>query len=143
MNPAAPEVGRYTESECLAQVERLAAEENELTELAALRRGSEAAFLTLVTRYHSALIRLAQSHIGDRGIAEELAQETWLVVLRNPEQFKGRSSLKTWIFAILLNCARNRARKEQHTIPFSVAQAARPAVSAEHFRDADDDWPGA
>jgi RNA polymerase sigma-70 factor (ECF subfamily) len=41
-------------------------------------------------------------------VAEEVAQDTWLAVLRGIAGFEGRSSLKTWIFRILVNQARKR-----------------------------------
>lgn len=43
-----------------------------------LRAGDEAAFSTLVERYHPTLVRLAQSYVGSRAVAEEVAQDTWL-----------------------------------------------------------------
>ena len=130
------------ETACLACVERASAEREEQAHIAALRNGSEAAFVKLVTRYQPALIRLALSYVRDRGIAEEVAQETWLAVLRSLERFEGRSSLKNWIFAILVNCARSRARKEQRTIPFTVAQDVESADSPERFSGPDDQWAG-
>lgn len=85
----------------------------------ALRRGDEQAFVTLVDRYHPALVRLAMTFVGDRAVAEDIAQETWLGVLRGIGNFEGRSSLKTWLFHILVNRAKTRAQREGRTIPFS------------------------
>jgi RNA polymerase sigma-70 factor (ECF subfamily) len=73
--------------------------------LAALRRGDEAAFAALIDRYHGALVRVAMLYVGERGAAEDVAQETWLGVVQGIDGFEGRSSLKTWIFRILLNRA--------------------------------------
>ena len=69
----------------------------------ALRAGDEAAFRELVTRHHGALVRVAMRYVSTRAVAEEVAQETWLAVIRNLPRFEGRSSLKTWIFTILAN----------------------------------------
>ena len=41
--------------------------------LAALRRGDEAAFITLIERYHPSLVRLALLYVPDRATAEEVA----------------------------------------------------------------------
>lgn len=105
--------------------------------LDALRRGDEAAFLALVTMHYAAMLRLAQMYVDSRAIAEEVIQETWLGVLQGLDRFEGRSSLKTWIFRILLNRARTRAQREHRTIPFSAlvtdAGPFEPAVEPDAF----------
>jgi RNA polymerase sigma-70 factor, ECF subfamily len=53
-------------------------------------------------------------------IAEDVAQDTWLAVIRGLHAFEGRSSLRTWIFHILVNRARSRAVREAHSVPFSA-----------------------
>jgi len=104
----------------------------------ALRKRDEAAFVTLVERHHNALLRLAQMYVPGREVAEEVVQETWLAVLQGIDRFEGRSSLKTWIFQILLNRARTRGKREARSIPFSalaekeLAQA-EPAVDPDRF----------
>jgi RNA polymerase sigma-70 factor, ECF subfamily len=79
----------------------------------------EAAFLEVVKRYSGAMLRLASVFVSDRATAEEIVQETWLAVLRGVHRFEGRSSLKTWIFRILSNQAKTRARRERRTVAFS------------------------
>lgn len=78
-----------------------------------LRAGDEAAFVELVGRYQPRMLRLAESTVRSRAVAEEVTQDTWLAVLRGVERFEGRSSFKTWLFHILLNRARSTAGKEQ------------------------------
>ena len=95
------------------------ASEDELRLVAALRAGDEASFVSLVTAYHTSLVRLAAIYVHDGALAEEVAQETWLAVLKGLEQFEGRSSLKTWIWHILLNRARTRGKREGRTVTFS------------------------
>ena len=77
-----------------------------------LRAGDEKAFVTLVQRYQPSLLRLAEMTVGSRAVAEEVTQDTWLAVVRGVERFEGRSSLKTWLFHILLNRARSTAGRE-------------------------------
>jgi RNA polymerase sigma-70 factor (ECF subfamily) len=79
----------------------------------ALRAGDEDAFVELVHRYQPGLLRLAEATVGSRAVAEEVCQETWLAVVRGVDRFEGRSSLKTWLFHILLNRARSTATREQ------------------------------
>lgn len=78
-----------------------------------LRTGDEAAFVELVRRYHHRLVRLAQTTVGSRAVAEEVTQDTWLAVVRGIERFEGRSSFRTWLYRVLLNRARSAAAKEQ------------------------------
>jgi RNA polymerase sigma-70 factor (ECF subfamily) len=87
--------------------------------VAGLRTGDSAVFDALVTRYHSSFVYVAQSIVRDRSIAEDVAQETWLAVLRAIDGFEQRSSLQTWLYRILVNIARGRARVERRTVPFS------------------------
>ena len=62
--------------------------------IAALRAGDESAFVTLLERYNASMIRVARIYVRDRSIAEEVAQEAWLGVLRGLDGFQARSSLK-------------------------------------------------
>lgn len=108
-----------------------------------LRRADEAAFVLLLDQYHTSLIRLALIYVSSHSIAEELVQETWLAVLQGIHRFEGRSSLKTWIFRILINQAKKRGQREGRQIPFSAlwqpeADPYEPAVEPERFRPAGD-----
>jgi RNA polymerase sigma-70 factor (ECF subfamily) len=85
-------------------------DESEL--VARLQAGDEEAFGALVRSYHTRLVRLAQTVVPSRAVAEEVVQDTWLAVMRGVERFEGRSSLRTWLFHILLNRARTTARRE-------------------------------
>jgi RNA polymerase sigma-70 factor (ECF subfamily) len=85
----------------------------------ALRMGDEAAFMSLIEQYHMPLLRLALLYVPDRALAEEVVQETWIGVLQGIHRFEGRSSLKTWIFHILMNRARTHAQREGRSVPFS------------------------
>jgi RNA polymerase sigma-70 factor, ECF subfamily len=87
-----------------------------------LLAGDEEAFTQLVGAHHGALLRLAQTFVSDRGAAEEVVQETWLAVLKGLRSFEGRSSLKTWIFRILVNRARTRGARDGRTVVFSALE---------------------
>jgi RNA polymerase sigma-70 factor (ECF subfamily) len=95
-----------------------------------LRDGDEQAFTALVERYHSALLGLALSFVPSRAVAEEVVQDTWLAVLRGLAGFEERSSLRTWLFTILVNRARSTGVREARSVP--VADAG-PAVDASRF----------
>lgn len=114
----------------------------------ALQRRDEAAFVRLVTLYQSRLLRLALVYVPIRAVAEEVVQEAWLGVLQGIDRFERRSSLKTWLFRIVVNRARTRAEREGRTIPFSALQGSdsdsdEAAVPAERFLGPDHpEWPG-
>lgn len=114
--------------------------------LAALRAGDDAAFATLVNRYHGSLVRIATLFVPDRGIAEEVAQETWIGVLRGIDRFEGRSSFRTWLFGILANQAKRRGERERRMVPFSALtrspDGAEPAVEPERFFQPGEEWAG-
>src|SRR5688572_26406643 len=86
-----------------AKVHTTVAANDDLSVIEALRRGDETAFARLVDLYHASLRRVARLYISDRAVADEVVQDTWLGVIQGIWAFEGRSSLKTWIFRILIN----------------------------------------
>jgi RNA polymerase sigma-70 factor (ECF subfamily) len=115
--------------------------------IAALRAGDESAFTLVVETYHARMLRIARAYIADSAVAEEIVQETWVRVLHSIDRFEARSTLKTWIFRILVNTALNWVARERRSTPFSrlVVEDAdsQPAVEPERFRPADAAlWPG-
>jgi RNA polymerase sigma-70 factor (ECF subfamily) len=111
--------------------------------VAALRAGDEEAFRTVVRDWHGSLLRVARIFTPSPAVAEEVVQETWLRVLGALDRFEGRSSLKTWVFRILVNTAKTRAQREGRTIPFSALQDVSrvPEASVEPDRFLPDDHP--
>lgn len=87
--------------------------------LARLRSGDETAFREVVKRHDRAMRRVALSFVPTASIADEVAQETWLAVIRGLDRFEGRCSLKTWIFRILVNRAQSRGAREFRVTPVS------------------------
>jgi RNA polymerase sigma-70 factor, ECF subfamily len=100
-----------------------------------LQAGDESAFRDLVTRHDSAMRRLARSYVQTAAAADEVVQETWLAVIRGLAKFERRSSLKTWIFRILVNRAQTRGARERRQVPFSALapEDQEPAVDPERF----------
>lgn len=111
--------------------------------MAAVRRGDRDAIADLVDRYGSAMVRLARVYVGEQQVAEDVVQEAWIAVLRGIDRFEGRSALKTWIFRILVNTAKTRARRERRSVPFSaVGDADGPTVEPERFSPDGEAWAG-
>jgi RNA polymerase sigma-70 factor (ECF subfamily) len=97
-----------------------------------LMKGDERAYVDLVTRYHESLVRVARYYVANDATAEDVAQDTWIALLRGLERFEGRSTLKTWLFRICVNRARTTGVKEHRSIPVDV-MAAEASVSPSRF----------
>jgi RNA polymerase sigma-70 factor (ECF subfamily) len=92
-----------------------------------LRAGDEGAFVALVREHHAALVRLASAYVPNLAVAEEVVQEAWLGVVRGIDRFEGRSSLKTWLYTIVVNRARSAGVREHRETPIDLSGAAEPA----------------
>jgi RNA polymerase sigma-70 factor (ECF subfamily) len=103
--------------------------------VAALRAGDEDTFAALVDEMNGPMIRVAQGYVGTRAGAEEVVQDTWLAVLQGVERFEGRSSLRTWIFRILMNRAMSQFGRERRSVPFSSLgpEDEGPSVDPDRF----------
>lgn len=96
----------------------LANDEQQL--LTRLRQRDEQAFDELVTKHHGALIRMAMGHVRDREVAEEVVQDTCMAVIESLDRFEARSSLRTWIFGIMIHKAKDRGVREKRHTTFSA-----------------------
>ena len=113
--------------------------------LVRIREGDEAAFESLVDRYHRPMLAVARVHVRDAAVADEVVQDAWVGVLRGLERFEERSSLKTWILRIVANTAMTRGVREARSVPFSALAPGDegPAVDPERFQGRDGRDPGA
>ncbi len=123
-----------TDSKNLTEAETTA--EDQLLER--LRSGDESAFMELVERYQSKLKCVARMYVSTSAAADEVIQETWLGVLKGIRRFEGRSSLKTWVFRILINIAMRRRQRDGRLVPFSAlakneTEATELAVEPDRF----------
>jgi RNA polymerase sigma-70 factor (ECF subfamily) len=116
---------------------------DDLELVGALRRRDEDAFRRVVVEYHAGLVRTARGYVATQGAAEEVAQDTWLAVIRGIDRFECRSSFKTWLFHIAVNQARTRASREARTLPIGVGEDDDgPSVPANRFLGLDHPrWP--
>jgi RNA polymerase sigma-70 factor, ECF subfamily len=112
--------------------------------IARLRAGDEQAFEALISRHYTTMLAVARRYVGTRAVADEVVQETWLGVLQGLDRFEERSSLKTWIFAILVNRAKTRGVRERRTVPFASlgGDPGEPAVDADRFQSPHEPFPG-
>jgi RNA polymerase sigma-70 factor, ECF subfamily len=119
---------------------RLMARHRDALAVTALRTGDETAFIALVEAHGASMLRTARVYVRSEKVAEEVVQETWLAVLSGIDRFEGRSSLKTWIFAILVNLARTVGERESRTRPLSSFDEGF-AVIEERVAPRSDDEP--
>ena len=73
-------------------------------------RGDAQAFARLVALHEGMVFNLAARLLGDPEEARDASQDVFLQVFRTLGRFEGRSSLRTWIFRIVVNHCRNRQR---------------------------------
>lgn len=112
----------------------------------AIKRGEEHAFSELVERFHSPLLRVAMTFVHCEAVAEEVVQDTWVAVLEGIHRFEGRSSLKTWMFRILMNRAKTQGVRESRYVEFPGKSDGTEQGGAESFENmialGGEAWPG-
>lgn len=78
--------------------------------VAAARSGDQRAFEALVLKYQDRIYRLIQRLVSGSDVVDDLAQEVFIRAYRSLGDFKGDSSLYTWLYKIALNLCRNHYR---------------------------------
>lgn len=112
----------------------------------AIKRGEEHAFMELVERFHSPMVRVAMTFVHCEAVAEEVVQDTWMAVLEGIHRFEGRSSLKTWVFRILMNRAKTQGVRESRYVEFPgqlhETEQGGAAAAEESFVLGGEGWTG-
>jgi RNA polymerase sigma-70 factor (ECF subfamily) len=80
-------------------------------DVARVQGGDIEAFASIVRRWQTPLINLAYRFCGDRGRAEEMAQEAFLRAYRGLNGFRGDAAFSTWLFALATNVYRSELRR--------------------------------
>lgn len=108
-----------------------------------LRAGDEAIFARLLDAWSSSLLRAARAYVGTHETAEDVVQDTWLAVLRGVDRFEARSSLRTWVYKIMINIAKTRGVRDSRTVPLAdLAVDDGPTVDPDRFQGLDGPYPG-
>ena len=76
-----------------------------------VRRGDDAAFVLLVSRYKDELTNFAERFLGDRDDAEDVVQEAFVRVWRKRESYSAAGRFSTWLYTIASNLARTRLKR--------------------------------
>jgi RNA polymerase sigma-70 factor, ECF subfamily len=116
-------------------LEAEAAEASDADLLAATARGDTQAFAVLMSRYHAAVHRLAWRMMNAHAEAEDVAQEAFIKLWRNPRQVKEPRALKGWLMRVASNAAIDRLRKKSHQPLDEADNVSAPVTSS----DADDE----
>ncbi len=103
-----------------------------------LKQSDEAAFAAIYGIHNDAMVRLAHAITANRASAEEIAQDSWLAIIKGIDGFQGRASLRNWIFKITANKARSRARRDGRSRPLNAA--AHAGESPDDRFTADGSW---
>lgn len=80
------------------------------------RSGDKDAFAELVRRYGSKMVNLAYRIIGDREIAEDVAQETFLRAYQSAPRYQTISKFSTWLHTIAINLCRNELKRRRNQV---------------------------
>jgi RNA polymerase sigma-70 factor (ECF subfamily) len=110
--------------------------------IAALRNGDEAVFAEVVDRHTPSMLRVARGYVPSLEIAEEVVQETWIALIKGISYFEGRSSLRTWLFTVMINIAKARGMRERRDSDAAIAAFTGGTVDPARFRGSDDPYPG-
>jgi RNA polymerase sigma-70 factor (ECF subfamily) len=111
--------------------------EQELLVLA--RSGDTDAFFALVSRHERAVYSLGMHLLGDRDLAEEMLQETFLGALSGLRNFRGKSAFGTWVHRIAANVAYDILKRGERTRLHETALVLGPDTGGEQSGEA---WEG-
>lgn len=78
---------------------------NDEEAIAEVLAGNKNEYRHIVSRYKDKIFAVLMRQTGNRDIAEELAQETFIKAYRGLKSFRAESSLSTWLIRIALNCS--------------------------------------
>jgi RNA polymerase sigma-70 factor, ECF subfamily len=90
----------------------------------AARAGDREAFMRLVRLHQAGVRAFASGLLGDRGLAEDVAQEAFLRAWRGLPRFRGEAAFATWLYAIVRRVAADEARRPAlRTVPLDQVPA--------------------
>jgi RNA polymerase sigma-70 factor (ECF subfamily) len=99
------------------------ADDAELVRRALARDGT--AFRTIMERYNRRLYRIARGILRNDSEAEDVVQEAYVSAFAHLQDFRGDSSLATWLSRIAINEALGRLRRDRPAVELAVVEAQR------------------
>jgi RNA polymerase sigma-70 factor (ECF subfamily) len=104
-----------------------------------LRRGSESAFEEVVVQTSARFFAVARRLLGCEAEASDALQEAYLAAFRSIHQFRGESSLASWLRRIVINACymrlRERARRDERSLDDLLPTYSPPGPPGHHGRD--------
>ena len=101
--------------------------------MVAFARGQTDAFAELFTRYKQPLVGFFRRRLADPAPAEELAQETFLAVLRGTARYEATALFRTWLYAIGFRILRAHRRKAAFRAMFAGSADGREPATHQHL----------
>jgi RNA polymerase sigma factor (sigma-70 family) len=103
--------------------------------------GEQAAFTVLMRRYNQQLYRLARAIVRDDAEAEDALQDAYMSAYRCLSQFRGDSSLSTWLSRLVINEGLNRMRRRerrQNVIPMGPSDEELERIASDESGSPDE-----
>src|SRR5262245_61187252 len=91
--------------------------------LAAYQQGDPGAFEVLLRRHRAPLFTFLLRMLGDRERAEDLAQETFLRIVKGAQAWEHRARFQTWLFTIARNLCLDASRRDRFRRADSLDQS--------------------
>src|SRR5690242_9857943 len=91
---------------------------NDREVIEACQRGEDDAFRVLFEAHKDRVYSIALRYAGDAAAAMDIAQETFLKLLANIQDFQGNSSFESWLYRIVVNCCLDHQRRGRRLLPF-------------------------
>jgi RNA polymerase sigma-70 factor (ECF subfamily) len=88
----------------------------DIQDMLSFQRGDEQGFHRLFTRYRAPLVHYLFRFTGNRAVAEELMQETFLRLCRGARAYEPRTAFRTWLYQIATNVGRNEVRRREYSV---------------------------
>jgi len=101
--------------------------------------------MQLVLEHQGPMLRIARMFVSTQAVAEDVVGDAWVGILRGLDGFQGRSSLRTWMYRIVVNIAKTRGRREGRSVPFASLAGDdldAPAVDGDRFQGPESGHPG-
>lgn len=100
-----------------------------------IAKGDSRAFSSLLAIYKSKVYGTCFYLMGDRALAEDLSQETWIRVVQNAESYRPIASVSSWILRIARNACLNELRTRHRWAELSVEDEGRLEDGAESVEE--------
>jgi RNA polymerase sigma-70 factor, ECF subfamily len=101
--------------------------EQELVQRA--RTGDSAAFRIIIQHNNRRLFRIARSILKNDSEAEDVVQEAYVRAFEHLSEFRGESTLATWLARIAINAAQGRLRRQRPTVDLAILDSGSNGVS--------------